>query len=1156
MRILRALVPSCLLALLLAFGAVAGGQNTEASLTGQVLDASGSAIAGAQVVVTNADTNISRTVTSDSAGRYQVTNLNPGRYNVKTTMANFATKEEKGLVLEISQQELLNITLAVGNVGEVVDVTANAAVTDTESAEQGAVINNQQVVGLPLNQRTFYSLAELAPAVYLPGQSSTLGFRGGFNVAGNNETANTFTVNGIDDNDQNVMAPSFRPSVEAIQEFKILTGVYSAEYGRTSGGQVVVITKTGGNQIHGDLFEFVRNSQFDAKNYFTVPGTATTFRRNQFGGTIGGPIIKDKLFFFLSYEGLRLAQPTVGSTTVPNPAFLNGDFSSVCTSGFTAGVCNTASQQLKNPVTKANYANNQIPVSTFDPIGKYILQQYPAPNAGFNPASASLPYTLNEKRIENLDEGSARVDYTISSKDTITGQYNYFNDPSFEPSLSLCSSALIPGSGCTQNQISTLAGINETHIFGPHWLNEFRIGFDRLEQPRIGQDDSITTAPKVPGAFLDPHIPANLLGGAPSSSVTGYASVHPYTNLPQHRYDDHFNLVENATWSHGAHTLKFGANILQARYSDLYVADATGVFTFTGVAGSTGNLTTGNSAADVALGFAATATRSPTAPDLHVRYNAFGFYAEDAWKATSHLTITAGMRYEDFLPIHDTRNILSNYILPSANGPFAGTSGGINVAGQTGQATHVFNNDENNFGPRLGIAYQPYGSDKTVIHAAYGIFYNSPAIGNGADLSLGLNVPFRLIQSFSSTPTAQSVLSTNPFPNVPGVTPTGTATAPFTSVSPTGIDVNFRTMFIDEYGADIQQQLSPTISLTIGYIGNNGEKIPRLVEPNQGINPVVSAAQNSVSSTRPLTGLNSAPIANPLALAAPGNPAPPQLYAQFANIAEYLSVGHGNYNALTVAGKKSLGNGISFLLSYTWSHSIDNAPGYASTSQASSGTPQNSFNLQAEKGTSDFNVAQRLALSPVIELPFGRNKAYLNHGFASGILGNFQLSGIYQYDSGRPFTISSSQNRSGSVYGVDRPNQIANPNNGPKTVKEWFNTSAFAINNYGTFGNESRNAVIGPDLSQLDVAIQKVIPFGDRYAVSLRFESFDVMNKPNFLNPLGTSTGEYIPASTAQGAAPTGSPLNNNQAVGSTAFGQLTQANDPRSIQFSGKFTF
>ncbi len=1094
-------------------------QQTQASLTGQVLDPQGAEISGADVTIKNLDTNITRNTKSDASGRYTVTSLNPGRYSVSVKLAGFTEKVLTGIVLAVGQDGSLDVPLSLGSTSEVVTVSASAAVTDTESSSQGTVIDNQKVVGLPLNQRTFYGLALLSPAAYIPGQSSTLGFRGGFNVAGNNETANTFTINGIDDNDQNVMAPSFRPSVEGIQEFKLLTGVYSAEYGRTSGGQVVVITKTGSNRFHGDLFEFLRNSQFDAKNYFTLAGTPTTFRRNQFGGTIGGPIIKDRTFFFLSYEGLRLAQPVVGTTTVPNPAFLKGDFSSVAT-------------QLVNPQTKVAYINNQIPTSQFSALGLQLLKLYPSPNAGYLTSNPRPGYTFNKKRVENMDEGSARIDHKFSEKDSILVQYNYFNDPAFEPSNSLCGAALIPGFGCTTNQISTLAGINYTRIINDHWLNEFRVGYDRLEQPRTGED--VTNGfPKVPGAFNDPTIPSSINGGAPVTTVSGYATIHPYTNLPQHRWDNHYNIVNNTSWSHGKHNLKFGVNLLQARYADIFVSSGTGQFTFT-ASGTNGAQTTGNSAADLLLGYATTSTRSPTAPNFQVRYTAYAGYAQDDWKVTPNLTFNLGLRYEYFPPTVDQHDILSNYVLPSASG----SSGSIIVAGVNGVGKKLYNDDLNNFAPRVGLAWQPYGNEKTVIHASYGIFYNSPAIGNGVNLSMAINPPFRLSQSFTSATGAQVQLDTAPFPNpATGTLPNGTQAFPYQNVSVTGAEPNFRTLYMDEYGADIQQQITPTMAITIGYIGNQGVKIPRLTLPNQGI--VTSATTSSVTSYRPLTTTAAGVALPPL-----GPVGSNGLYYQLNSVSYYKTSGHSSFNAMTVKAQKNYSKGLSFILAYTWAKSIDNAPGYASSSQASSGTPQNSLDLRGERGLSDFNVAHRIVISPVYELPFGKGRPYLTHGIAGELAGGWQLSGIFTLDTGRPFTIGQSGNRSGSNNATDRPNLIGNPNNGPKTVAAWFNTSAFTATSFGTFGNAGRNIVIGPGLVNLDMAVQRAFNFSERYSMQFRAESFNVANKANFLNPLGTGTGQYIPTSATN-------PANSN-----AAFGALTAANDPRSMQFSMKVLF
>ncbi len=1121
------------LILLLAVGTGVGfAQQTQASLTGLVLDPQGAAIPNATVTITNVDTSIARTTKTSSSGRYTVTNLNPGNYAVTVVVSGFAEKKLTGIVLAVGQDASLDVPLTLGSTTDVVTVDASASITDTESSSQGTVIDNQQVVGLPLNQRTFYGLALLSPAAYMPGQNSTLGFRGGFNVAGNNETANTFTVNGIDDNDQNVMTPSFRPSVENIQEFKLLTGVYPAEYGRTSGGQVVVVTKTGTNQFHGDLFEFIRNSQFDAKNYFTIPNTPTTFRRNQFGGTLGGPIIKDRAFFFLSYEGLRLAQPVVAQTNVPNPAFQTGDFSSL--------LAGSNPVQLVNPVTKQPIPGNRI-TTGLSPLGVALLKLYPTPDPGQNLATNPKPtYTFNEERVENLDEGSARVDLKLTDKDSLLIQYNYFTDPSFEPSNSLCGSAVIPGFGCTTNQISTLAGINYTRILSANWLNEFRVGFDRLEQPRTGQDVN-NGFPKIPGAFSDPTVSSSINGGAPSTSVSGYASLHPYQNLPQHRYDNHYNIVNNTTYSHGKHNFKFGVNLVGARYLDLYVAYGTGAFAFT-ASNANGAQTTGNAAADLALGLPTTSTRSPTAPDYEPHYNSLGGYAQDDWKVTRDLTLNLGLRYEYFSPAWDAHNIISNYTLPTSASP----AGNIVVAGYNGAGQQLYNPDLNNFGPRLGLAYQLFGDAKTVVHASYGIFYNSPSIGNGAILSMEINPPFRLVQSFTSATGAQAQLDTTPFPSIAGSTPDGTTPQlAYPNVSPTGIDTNFRTLYMDEFGADVQQQLTPTLALTVGFIGNEGVRIPRLILPNQGI--VTSATATSVSSYRPLVGAPGITYpagTTPYAIGPVPSPFRAPAYYQMGNVTYYVSTGHSSYNAMTVKVQKSYGNGLSFILAYTFGKSLDNAPGYASSSQSSSGTPQDSRNLKAERGLSDFNVGNRLVVSPVYELPFGKNKAFLANGFAGRVLGGFQLSGIYSFDTGRPFTISTTGNRSGSIYGVDRPNIIGNPNSGPKSVAQFFNTAAFTANSYGQFGNEGRNTLIGPKYSDMDIAIQRALYLTERYSLQFRAESFDVLNHPNFLNPLGTTSGEYIPTSPSN-------PANSN-----ALFGKLTAANDPRSMQFSMKVLF
>jgi hypothetical protein len=1070
------------------------GQNTNASLAGQVTDASQASIPGATVIVTNTSTNISKSTTSDSQGHYLVLDLIPGSYSVSVEHEGFDRKVLNGITLQVGQAATLPVTMTVGAVSTTVMVTTSASVTDTQTSSVGSVIGTRKIIGLPLNQRTFYSLPLLAPGVEQPGQASTLGFRGGFNVSGNEETSNTFTVNGIDDNDQDVMAPSFRPSIEAIQEFNILTGVYSAEYGRTQGGQVVVITKSGGNEFHGDAFEFIRNQVTDAKNYFTLPDTTPGFRRNQFGGILGGPIIKDRTFFFVSYEQMALAQQISATSTVPTINERTGNF---------AGTGVT----IVNPYTKLPFSSpDMIPASQISPFGQDLINLFPVPNNG---TGVSNNYLFDETRTENNYVFGLRIDHKISESDSLVGQYNYFNDPSFEPSNSLCGSSTLPGFGCYTNQRSTLAGVNWLHTFTPHLLNEFRFGYDRLVQPRLQQDYTNTTFPLLAGVFDDPSVANNF--GSPDTSISGYTSLAPYGNLPQTRWDSHYNLVDNLTWTHGSHEVKGGVNLLQARYANHYVVDGRGALSFNSSSNSgIGAPTTGNSLADVLYGLAYSSSREPTAPYLEMRYGSYGVFLQDNWRLTKDLTINMGVRYEYFTPLTDANNRISNY------NPTTET---MVQAGAPGIGKKVYASDANNVGPRIGLAYQPFHKASTVVHAAGGIFYNSPPIGNGAGLSLLTNAPMRSPQTLYTSAANPLQLDTNPFPGPAGCSLSAlgkTQACPLT-IAPTGIEYKFRTMYIGEYSADVQQQLTEALALTIGYVGSHGNKLPNEVNLNQ---PYVVGGVSE--STRPVMGVH-------------GITYPTTNYYSYNNISFYQSEGRSYFNSLQAKLLQEYHNGLSLIVAYTWSKSMDTTPGYASTSQSSGLLPQNSYNPAAELGVSDFNVSQRLVVSPVYELPFGRGRTFLTDGIASKILGGWQLSGIGQLQTGRPFTVTNANsNNSGSYNNEDRPNRIGNPNSGPKTVAQWFNTAAFSTAvPKNTFGNAGRNIVEGPGYVDVDLAIQRTFPITRRITMPLRFESFNVANKPNFYNPYGASLE-----------------------AGTSSFGSLTEANDPRELQLSVKFIF
>jgi len=1088
-----------LFALLLMTICPAFAQNTNASLNGQVTDPSGASVPGTTVTVTDVSTNIAHKAVSDEGGHYLVTNLIPGNYQVIVEHDGFDKKVLSGITLEVGKTSTLNVAITVGSVNTTVSVTTNAAVTDTSQSQVGAVIDTTKIVGLPLNQRSFYSLPLLAPGVEMPAQNSTLGFRGGFNVSGNEETSNTFTVNGIDDDDQDVNAPSFRPSVEDIQEFNILTGVYSAEYGRSEGGQVVVITKSGGNQIHGDAFEFIRNEVTDAKNYFTLPGAPPTFRRNQWGGTFGGPIIKNRLFFFLSYEEMNLAQEVSDITTVPTLAQRTGDFSST-----TAALVDPASGAAQTTYDAENPGtHNQIT----DPstIGQAIINAYPRPNIAN--AGTSNNYLFDGTRIENNYVFGSRIDFKISNADSIVAQWNYFNDPSFEPSNSLCGSSQIAGFGCTTNQRSTLGGINWIHIFKPTLLNEFRFGYDRLVQPRVGQDLTNKSFPLLQGAvqpgFLQGTTFANDIYGAPATTISGYASIA--VESPQERWDSHYNLIDNVTWTRGNHELKFGFYAFLARYPNLDSTDVTGALVFnTASSAGAGGPTTGNSLADALTGYAYDSARSPTTPIYEMQYHDYAGFVEDNWRASKDLTFNLGLRYEYFSPVTSKTNQMSGYDLATQ---------AMIVAGGPGVGHSIYQTSKKNWAPRIGLAWQPFHNPGTVVHAAYGIFFNSPPMGNGTGLGLMGNVPERYPQTLFTSAADPIQIDTNPYPG-----PSGTPSTPATAltVTPIGISPNFKTMYVDEWSLDIQHQLTQALSLTVGYVGSSGSALPSEMNANQ---PLVNS--NGMSSgVRPVSGVHEITY-------------PSVQYFSYNNISYYYAEGNSNFNSLQAKLQQQYHNGLSLLVAYTWSKSLDDSPGYASTSNSSAELPQNSYNLRAEYGRSDFDVSQRLVVSPVWDLPLGANHAWLNHGIASKLAGGWQLSGIFTSQTGRPFTITDvSNNNSHSFNDEDRPNQIGNPNNGPKTVKQWFNTSAYSLAPAFQFGNARRNTVVGPGYVDVDAAIQRNFTLTHRISMPIRFEVFNLANKPNFFNPFGTSA-QYAP--------------------GSTTFGTLTESNDPREMQLSAK---
>ncbi len=1088
---------AALMMLLFAPGVRLCHGQANATIEGYVLDPTGAAIPNATVSVKNTQTGVVRTAQSDSAGRYTVSSLNPATYQIDATASGFTQKEVTGIILAVGADQREDISLAVGEQAETVSVAATDEVVDTQNSSNGTVIDNKKVVEMPLSNRQFYSLALLSPAAYQPAQNSTLGFRGGFNIAGVTEISNQFTINGTYDNDMATAQPSFRPSIEDIQEFKLLTGVYPAEYGRMSGGQLLIVTKSGGNSFHGSAYEYLRNQVTDAKPFFTqVGGVNPAFKQNTFGATFGGPIIKNKTFFFAAYEGQRIRQQIAALATVPTTAMLAGQFYL------------PAATKLYNPATgqalvrNASGAYDLTQLPQWRSAGALIGQQiatlgYPAPT--FTTLNGVLPgnnYSFSETRQETMNEGSIRIDHTFSPSDSIFGSFNMFTDPSFEPSNSLCSSYVLPKFGCYTNQISTLANVTYTHIFSPTLLNEFRIGFDRLQQPRVSQDATAigSSFPGLPGAFTQTGVANN--EGLPNTTVVGFSTIGGATNLPQNRWDNHYELSDDLTWTHGAHTFKAGVDMLFVNTTDLEVLQGRGALTFNSslLSSDNGNTTfgsTGYALADLLLGMPATTAKNPTAPIPHTAYRSYDLYGQDDWKLTQYLTLNLGLRWELDAPVYDAHNLMSNFSL---------ATGQFEVAGP-GTYTHPYNYDWNNFGPRIGFAWQPYKKDSTVVKGGFGIFYNAPLLYNEF-LQLSNQYPIRDPQTFTPGPytRGQQITLDNPYPsNLPSAS---------ANISPYGVDPKYATPYLTEWSLGVQQSLANNMIFEITYFGSKGTRLPVSTNANTALPNTLSTAQAQL--TRPYPG--------------------------YLNVTYYETTSNSEFNSLQTKLQKSYSHGLTFLLAYTYGKSIDGNSGVGSSSNSSGGF-QNPRDPQADRGLSDFDVRHRIVFSPVAELPFGNGKRFLNSGIPAKLAGGWQLSSIVSFQTGRPFTIiDASTNNSGSFAANDRPNVVPgqNPNAGPKTVDQWFNTAAFALAPKGQFGNAGRNIITGPGYVDWDATLSRTFPVLERLQGEFRVEAFNLMNHPNFYNPL-TQAVQYGSGS---------------------AFGTITQANNNRELQFALRLTF
>ena len=1046
-----------LLVLPLLLPAAIAAQTHRASMRGLILDPKGAGVPGATVRLRNTKTDEVRETKSGRTGEYAISSLAPGSYELTVQSQNFANFG-RTLDLLVNEERRFDIALEINPLDNVIVESTTESGLKQENASLGTVIENRQVTGLPLDGRNFYELSLLVPGAVPPAQGSAGSVRGdfAFSVNGAREDANNFLLDGVYNLDPKLNTFGVRPSVDAIREFEMLTSTYDASFGRNPGAQVNVILNSGSNDFHGSAFEFHRNAALDARNFFAPASEPDPkYIRNQFGGSFGGPIKHDRTFFFADYEGTRSREGITRVTNVPTSQERNGNFSQ---SVF--GI-------PKNPFTGMPFDNGVIPDFFINPIGRAIAALYPLPNRNVPFQNFVSSPTLRDDN----DSFDVRVDHHLTDRAELTFRYSFGDRDLFEP-FTGPSLSLVPGFGDTVKRRSQNGMAALTWLLTPNLVNESRVAFSRVAGS-VTQEASVLNSE----VGLPTISPRERDLGLSFITVTGFSPLGDEGNNPQNSVTNVYQFINNSSWVHNNHLVKFGADVRFTQQNAFRDVESRGRLQF-----SPFLTLTNNALADLLLGFPLVTSVARVDNPQQVRTHSFNFFINDSYRITPRLTINGGLRYEYNSPPVDAEDRATIYDV---------ATGTLVPVGTNGVPRSGFEADKNNFAPRVGFAWSV--TEKTVLRGGYGVYYDQSPLAPAE--ALYFNSPFFDNNVFFPLPGLPLTVS-NPFPSFfPFALPD----------SALAIQRDLRTGYMQHWNLNIERQIGEKNVLEVAYVGSKGTKLLTARDINQ-------------------------PQPNVLP---PGLPFVPRPNPQFDDIDLLESRANSNYHALQARFQRRLSAGFSTLASYTWSKSIDDASNFFS-SAGDPNFPQNSYNVAAERGRSNFDVAHRLSVSYSYALPFHRSGGGLDAKLVNG----WETFGILTLQSGRPFTVAllSEIDNSGtgrSILGFgnnDRPNLIANPELSNSTTDRWFNTDAFAFPAPGTFGNAGRNILDGPSFQNFNASLVKNTALTEDINLQFRVETFNFFNHPNFNLP--------------------------DNFLGSPTFGRITSTRDPRHIQFGLKLLF
>ena len=1083
-------------------------QQITGNIRGTVTDPSGAVIQGAAVTARQAETGLSRMTTTDREGNYVLLELPVGHYSLQVASKGFEEYVHDGITLNVNETASVSPHLAVGSEKQQVLVNGDAQLIEPTVTSMGKVVQQQELEDLPLNGRNFSQLGLLQPGVVplTPGLAEAGGgLRDGqaYSVNGQRPESNNFLIDGA--NNFNGVDGGFvlKPPVDAISEFRIITHSANAEFGGSLGSTTNIITRSGTNQLHGTLWEFLRNDAVDANNYFAP--AKEPLKQNQFGATIGGPIKKNKTFIFGFYEGFRNNQGVSGQTTVPSLKERGGDFSELCPQGFTDGFCNNPNNQLFNVLANAPYPNNLVPPGQINSVSENLLSFFPLPNAGTNLFSTTQILT------NDTDQFGIKVDHYLDPRDTLSFYYMFYQLSQVDP-LSP-GGASVPGFPVAENQRAQDFVADETHTFTPTLIAVARFSFLR-NKLLFGQNVN-HEPPSSLGFQYEPSL--DIATGPPFIQVNGYSNVGDPITGPRNTYENVFDYSGSLSWVRGKHTLKFGGGYQHQQINVLQGIATNGFFVFE-------PFPVTDAFASFLTGQAVVFLQGIGNFSRHIRGNNANGYVQDTYRVTPRLTINAGLRYELPLPYTELHNLLSLFEPGKQSHVMPNAPTGLLYPGDPGVPAGLISTDKKAFAPRFGIAWDPTGTGKLLVTSAYGIFYEPYYTGQGGPLQAPISAP-----PFLGTPQVSLPDFADPFSGNPPVP--GTFSKPLTNLT---LSPTLRLPYTQDWGLNVQQSFGSNVLFEIGYVGTKGTRLPRFIEANPAVfvPGYVDGQPISNSSNADQRRLYSGCTL-----------ADPPSSCQFSSTGEIAGIANSSYNALEASLRKRFSQGMSFLLSYTWSKVIDDVSSFNITGSEAkpvageNDLAQDPFNLAAERGPSLFDARNRFVASYVWDLPFWNRP----QNWYQSVLGGWQLDGIATLMSGTPFTVFDSNDVSaqGSApeitgFSAQRPNLVGNPNNGPRQVSAWLNASAYqrldTVANAGQFGTEGRNVNTGPAYADWDFAALKNFKVTESKQIQFRAELFNILNRTNF----------HLP----------------DCDISSPTFNYILEADPPRQVQFALKFMF